>query len=210
MPAFGPWKNETGFLRRLDLALDGGVSESEDAYLHTHFISSRDRVSTIATTVGTAGTFLLALLAIVVAVSTSVSEEASKAVEAADAAVLLTINCAGDDGSGCPACTAEKVRQAQAKVKRAEDRVGEVERLSRSQVYTAVLLLLAFLTALASQMINPLPPRTATGDSSAQRRDAWSPVRTRYWQKRQLIVVALILDLSAALVLLIAGWSWFS
>lgn len=211
MPIFGASRNETGFLRRADVALGGaGVTAEEDEYLQRHFISSRDRVSALATTVGTAGTFLLALLAIVVAVSSSVNTEATKAADAAEASVLLASNCVKDATPADPACTAEKLRQAQAKVDRANARLREVERLSQGQVLTAGFLLLAFLAGLGSQLINPLPPRTTSAQTPAQRTDEWKPVRDRYRAKRNWVVVSLLLDFAAVATLIVAGSDWIT
>ena len=193
---------ETGWLKRADTALAGDtLTPDDEKYLRDTFLSSRDRLSTLATTVAAVGTFLLALLAVAVAVSASVSTEDTTVAEAKEAAQLIELGCEEDADPPKAECTALKLEQAKAKAERADDHRDEVQQISKSQVATGAIMLFAFLAALASQLINPVVPP----EKSSNLLTEWSAVRDRYRQKRKWIELALFLDIVGVGVLLFVG-----
>lgn len=209
--SFNPFRtsrSETGFLKRADQMLkDGSLSAAEEEYLKTHFIPSRDRVSSIATTVATVGTFVVTVLGIVVAVSGAISAQAGKAAEAAEAAALLTRECL-EDTAPTGACTERKQQQAADKVVRETTRANEIGTFSRWYLVAAGLLLLGFLASVISHLANPLPPPALGIPNDEQRAAAWVPVRDRYRHKRNWVVGALLLDFVAVTIAFVLGALW--
>jgi hypothetical protein len=198
--------NETGWLQRADIALDRQfLSDRSEAYLRETFLGSRDRVSTIATTVAAVGTAVLALLAVAVAVSGAVSVEKTQAREALEARQLVELRCGKEDAVGSP-CANARQEQAENKQTRAERRRDEVRRISDNQLATGSLMLLGFLAALGSQLLNPIAPPAW----STTLLEDWRLVRDRYRQKRRLIEAALWIDAAGVVVLILtlAGQSW--
>lgn len=124
-------------------------------FLKSEFAPARDRMASLATTVGTTGSFLLAILALLVGFATGVGEESDELVAASEKASLLAAQCVEDTPS--PECTTQKVEQAQAAVERERAQVSELQDLNTAQAVVGAAALLGFLFALGAHLTNPVP-----------------------------------------------------
>ena len=123
-------------------------------FLKTEFAPARDRMASLATTVGTTGSFLLAILALLGGLATDVGKESDELVTASEKAFYWQRSVSRTPS---PECTEQKLGQAQAEVERERDQVSESAVLNAAQALVGAAALLGFLFSLGAHLTNPVP-----------------------------------------------------
>jgi hypothetical protein len=156
---------EQGFSKLASTALrhnkapKSSLTPAELAFLKDEFGPARDRMATLATTVGTTGSFLLVLVALLVSFATASGKEADELVAASEEASLLEQRCSEEEPT--PDCTARKLQQAQDAVERERDQVSDLTDLNTAQAVAGGAALIGFLLSLGAHLTNPVAgPRT--------------------------------------------------
>ena len=164
------------------------LRDEERKYLEIQFTPSRDRMGTIANTIGTAGSFLLALVAILVSLATGIGKQADEVISATETLQQTAAGCA--EMPPRPTCTETRLQQQQARVEREQIEIKDIADRSLWQAFVGGFVLLGFLSGLASHLFNPIPSERALTDNDSI--DEWEDVRTHYVWKRRPIILAFI------------------
>jgi hypothetical protein len=188
---------EQGFTKHANEALkeqDGSAKTVLSAggfdFLKSEFGLARDRMATLATTVGTTGSFLLVLVALLVTFATASEKESDELVAASEKATLLAQRCSEDAPTA--ECTDRKLQQAQDAVRREREQVGDLRDLNVAQALTGAAALVGFLLSLGAHLTNPVAgPRAMVTPDAGQtdkRVAAWIAAVDRLKWKRRWIV----------------------
>jgi hypothetical protein len=170
--------------------------DNEHKFLTDGFADARDRMTTLASTVGTAGSFVLVLVALLVGFATKTDEHSDKLLAASNTEARLAQGCS--DKSSTASCNAAKLEQAHADVERAGARLAELARLNRAQAITGGLVVVGFLLGLAALLTNPVPGPDAAeqGEDGVK---AWRKAVDRLKTKRRWIEASLVAQIGAIL-----------
>ena len=191
---------EHGYFAVASSAIDfaeanGEIKPNDLKFLTDEFKGALDRVNSIASTIGTAGSFLLALVAVAVSLTTGLHDKTGAVTKAADATAQLAQGCLPANAS--PACTKIQLDHAVRDVNSAQQALTQTSTLTTWQAIAAFLILLAFLAALLSQLINPVMTPAAKGGHPSGISD-WRRILNRYEAKRALVLLSFCLQTAAA------------
>ena len=192
------WKFR-GFVEEAASAIEeatntGSLSDDQHAFLKDGFGDARDRMTTLASTVGTAGSFVLVLVALLVGFATQTDDQSDKLIKAVSKEAQLLRGCSGKASRGI--CKEANIALARGEVERAQLRLNRLGRLNRAQALTGGLVVVGFLLGLAALLTNPVPGPRAAGKNTHSI-DVWRRALERLKTKRRWIEASLVAQLCA-------------
>jgi hypothetical protein len=190
-----------------DATAAGKLSDDQLAFLKDGFDDARDRMTTLATSVGTAGSFVLVLVALLIGFSTKTDEQSDQLIKATNTLTQRLSGCT--EKSTSDTCNDAQIEQARDEVSRAQVRLNRLGRLNRAQTITGALVVTGFLLGLAALLTNPVAGPSAAGtdtDSIA----AWKRALDRLKTKRWWIIASLCAQLGAIASIVYVGLNVFS
>jgi hypothetical protein len=185
----------------------GDLTDAQLAFLTEGFGEARDRMTTLASTIGTAGSFILVLVALLVGFATKTDAQSDQLVKATTTQSQLIRGCTGDDKP--ETCNSADIEAARAEVERAQVRLNRLGRLNRAQAVTGALVVVGFLLGLAALLTNPVPgPAAAAKDTKSVA--AWKRALQRLKTKRRWIQASRVAQLGAIASIAYLGSDVFS
>jgi hypothetical protein len=161
------------------------VTADEEKFLTEEFDPARERMTSLASTVGTAGSFLLVLVALLVSFASGFNEQSDELVAASEKARLLAEGCSEEAAS--ETCDTRRLEQQLAAVEREQRQLKDLGDLNVAQTVAGGAVLLGFLLGLAAHLTNPIPGPKPAGQNTRSV-DAWDTAVDRLKVKRNWII----------------------